>query len=173
MEPLSENFWVNGEVQVKFECPVCQTPQKIPTTVMRVMRNAGIFVGCSNCNHPFSRKELFQQQRKLRGRTDDQKRSIEQEKNAAKRYGGKRVPASGAMPGSKGDVRDKGRLMVECKFTRAKSYRLKLEDLMKLESEAGANEAPVFEIEFHSVHPHRRYVVIPDWYYEHLEGLKP
>jgi hypothetical protein len=57
---------------------------------------------------------------------------------------------------------------VECKFTRAQSFTLKLEELKKLEREVQGDEHPVFEIEFQSERPAKRYVVIPQWLYEHL-----
>lgn len=107
----------------------------------------------------------------LRGRgvrNDNRERSLTQEKKAEQRYGARRQPASGAMPHAKADLRDPGRVRVECKFTRAKSFTLKLEDLLKLEREKAGDEHPVFEIEFQCEKPFKRYVVIPQWLYSHL-----
>jgi hypothetical protein len=61
---------------------------------------------------------------------------------------------------------------MECKFTRAASFSLKLAELKKIHDEAAiAGEDPVFEIEFQGVHPHERFVVIPGWLFDHLNGL--
>jgi len=109
----------------------------------------------------------------LRGkgtRNDNRERSLTQEKKAEQRYGARRQPASGALPHSKSDLRDPGRIRVECKFTRAKSFTLKLEELKKLEREKTGDEHPVFEIEFQAEKPFKRYVVIPQWLYSHLAG---
>ena len=56
----------------------------------------------------------------------------------------------------------------ECKFTRAQSYTLKLEELRKLELEAGYGELPMFEVEFQHNLPFKRYVVLPEWAYSQL-----
>jgi hypothetical protein len=100
--------------------------------------------------------------------SDNQRRSQIQEKKAEQRYGARRQPASGALPHAKSDLLDPGRVRVECKLTRAKSFTLKLEDLKKLEQERRGDEHPVFEIEFQCENPFRRYVVIPQWLYSHL-----
>lgn len=102
-------------------------------------------------------------------RSDNQRRSRDQERRAAKRYGGRRQPGSGATPHAKGDVRAAGERR-ECKFTRAASFALKLDELRKIEIETPAGELPTFEIEFQSGHPHRRYVVVPEWAYLQLKG---
>jgi ribosomal protein L44E len=119
---------------------------------------------CPVCRY-FARPEMLSNNG---GRSDDYRRSKLQEKRAEKRYGARRQPASGAMPHAKADLRDPGRLRVECKLTRARSYTLKLDDLKKLEREKSADEHPVFEIEFQCEKPFRRYVVIPQWLYSHL-----
>jgi len=99
---------------------------------------------------------------------DNIRRSRAQEKRAAKRYGGRRQAASGSQPGAKGDVRAMGRMRGECKFTRAASFSLKLEELRKIEQEAAAGEVPVFEIEFQTGFPSRRYVVLPGWAFDQM-----
>jgi hypothetical protein len=86
-------------------------------------------------------------------------RSQDQEKRAAKRYGGRTTPASGARS-VKGDVRSKGVFRQECKFTLARQYSLKLADLQKIKQEAIGDEIPFLEIEFQGVTPHERYVVL-------------
>lgn len=121
---------------------------------------------CPKCRF-FATPEV---QRGRRVRNDNRERSLAQEKKAEQRYGARRQPASGAMPHSKSDLRDSGRIRVECKFTRAKSFTLKLEELKKLEREKTGDEHPVFEIEFQAEKPFKRYVVIPQWLYSHLVG---
>jgi hypothetical protein len=101
------------------------------------------------------------------GRSDNQKRSIKQEKRVAQREGGRRQPASGAIPGFAGDVRLAREYRGECKFTRARSYTLKLFDLEKLEREAYGDEIPVFDLEFQHERP-KRYVVLPEWVFNML-----
>jgi adenylate kinase len=43
-----------------------------------------------------------------------------------------------------------------------------LKDLEKLEAQAGANELPVFDVEFQSRTPFRRYVILPEWVFDTL-----
>jgi hypothetical protein len=96
------------------------------------------------------------------------KASLRQEKTAEKRYGAKRQPASGAMSSAKGDLRDAGRLRLECKTTQNKSFTLKVEELEKIGHEASRGEIPVFEIEFCNTSHKQRYVVLPYWAYDVL-----
>lgn len=95
-------------------------------------------------------------------------RSRDQETKAAKRYGGRRQPGSGSSKRAKSDFVDQGRIRGECKFTRAKTYILKLEELMKLEKEATSMEMPLFEIQFQGVHPPKTFVVLPAEWYQYL-----
>jgi len=60
----------------------------------------------------------------------------------------------------------------ECKFTRAQSYSIKLQDLLEIERHASGDEKPFLEIEFQGVFPHKRYVVLPDWAFQSLIGGK-
>lgn len=99
------------------------------------------------------------------------RRSRTQEKKAAKRLGGRVQAGSGNQPGTKGDVRRQGEVRLECKLTTAKSYRLNLADLMKIEQAAYSGEKPALEIEFQGIHPTRRYVVLPGWVYDYYAGL--
>jgi hypothetical protein len=79
-------------------------------------------------------------------KSDGQKKSQHHEKRLAKKIGGSRVAASGAFWSRKGDVRTEDYL-VEHKYTAAKSYSLKVEDLRKLEVQATmAGRIPVFAI---------------------------
>jgi len=104
----------------------------------------------------------------VRGVTDSQKRSRSQERRVARREGGRRQPGSGSVEGFSGDVRVARKYRGECKFTRANSFSLKLEELRKLEQQASAGELPAFDIEFLGVSPTRRYVVIPEWAFDSL-----
>ena len=89
----------------------------------------------------------------------------------AKKLGAKRQKASGALPGAKGDLRKTGSMRGECKLTRAKSFSLKLADLVKIENEAELGENPAFFIEFQCQNPPKRYVVLPEWLYEYYARL--
>jgi len=61
--------------------------------------------------------------------------SKKQESRVAQRSGGRRVPASGALPGIKGDVSGKLHL-IECKTTGKKSIRIEQRWLTKIAREA-------------------------------------
>jgi aromatic ring-cleaving dioxygenase len=74
--------------------------------------------------------------------------SERQEAQVAKRLGGKVQPGSGSRTHYKSDVRVVGSRRVECKYTRAKSYRVTLEDLEKVVSECTTGEKPMFVIRF-------------------------
>ena len=76
------------------------------------------------------------------------KRSQEQELELAEELGAQMQKASGAMAGSKGDVRKKGVIRIEAKYTEWSSYSLKLEDLHKISSECRGREKPIFVIDF-------------------------
>lgn len=96
------------------------------------------------------------------------KKSNDQERRAASRHGAKVVAGSGSSELSKGDIRKRGELRGECKYTAASSYTLRVADLVKLELETRGEEVPVFEIEFQCDLPHRRYYVIPDHVYHRM-----
>lgn len=150
---------------VQVQCPDCGHGWEVAPLVLRVdpVRQ------CPECRF-FHRLQMVERRKK--SRSDNLRRSQEQEKKAEKRYGARRQPASGALPHAKSDLRDLGRIRVECKFTRASSFTLKLDELKKLERERYGDEHPVFEIEFQSEKPFKRYVVIPQWLYEHLAEEK-
>lgn len=76
------------------------------------------------------------------------KTSLKQEVDIAEELGGRTQPGSGNQRGAKGDVRKKGELRIEAKFTSAGSYSLKLDDLQKIAGECGLGEKPVFVIDF-------------------------
>lgn len=63
------------------------------------------------------------------------KASQAQEAEVAQRVGGRVQPASGAGWMHKGDVSAMD-FLIECKMTRARSYRLTLDTLLKIEREA-------------------------------------
>ena len=75
-------------------------------------------------------------------------RSERQEAEVANRLGGKVQPGSGSRSHYKSDVRVVGERRVECKFTRAKSYRVTLADLEKVAAECTTGEKPMFVIRF-------------------------
>jgi hypothetical protein len=146
---------------MKVVCEECGT-QDIDIAIIRSLKSAGLAPEC-----PFCKRPVVPYYAK-RGFTDNRRRSKKQENRVAAREGGRRQPGSGAVPGFEGDVRKVGKYRGECKFTRASSYRLKLEDLKKLENQASGSELPVFDIEFQSESPAKRYVVLPEWVYETL-----
>lgn len=148
--------------QLKLKCPYCS---KISTVITSIPA-AQLMHGCI-CGHMFYVKEHLVNETSSDA-ARNKKRSKDQEKRAAKRYGGRPQAGSGALDHAKGDVRDKGISRGECKFTQAKSYSLKLDTLLKIESEAVGEEVPYLELEFQGTSPSRRFVILPDWAFQHL-----
>lgn len=78
------------------------------------------------------------------------KKSIAQENRVATAIGGRRQKASGALPGSRGDVRSV-ELLNECKRTDKKSISITIEYLQKITQEASYyNCIPSVSIEIES-----------------------
>jgi len=151
-------------VNTQLLCKECDHTTSINLTVYRQRKKAGLEILCSHCGAELS----LRRDKPRLGATDSQKRSRNQEKRVASREGGRRQPGSGAVDGFEGDVRVTGKYRGECKFTRAKSFSLKLSELLKLERQAGSGELPAFDIEFQGVSPHKRYVVLPEWVFDTL-----
>lgn len=85
--------------------------------------------------------------------------SVRQERRVAKQVGGRVQPGSGNQWSAKGDVKTAEHL-IECKTTDGKGYRLTVEVLRKIETEAAkAGRRPVLQVEFRL--ERRRYAVIP------------
>jgi hypothetical protein len=81
--------------------------------------------------------------------TSSRKRSVKQERAAAKKLDGRTTPNSGAGWAVKNDVKT-DRFSIEYKFTDKKSFSLKLDDLLKAETQAlldGGRES-AFVVEF-------------------------
>ena len=97
------------------------------------------------------------------------KLSNKQEQKATKELGLKMSPASGATMFGGGDGRLAGKIRLECKFTEADSYTLKLEDLLKLRKQAikGGLERPIFQIEFKGKFK-AKYAVVEDYTLEEM-----
>lgn len=134
-------------------CEHCEAEQEADLKAFR--GTPGISrLQCSSCG------ELTRVSKVKKGKSDNQRRSQEQEKSAAKRYGGRTQAGSGSSWREKGDFREEGKHRGECKFTRARSFSLKLDELLKLEKEATGMETPLFEVEFQGVSPKRRYVIV-------------
>lgn len=148
---------------MRLVCSVCEKEIEADPRVYNKRALVGMHALCPHCTGKLDAV-------KVRGKTDDQKRSQLQEKRAAKRHGGRVQPASGAGQ-AKGDFRVQGSVRGECKFTRAASYRLKLDDLNKINSECSMGEYPVLELEFQGCHPPARFAVIPGWLYDHFRTL--
>jgi Holliday junction resolvase len=93
-------------------------------------------------------REAFLTRDKRKG-TASHRRAPKQERELAKRLGGKVTPGSGNGT-IKGDVRVEGILRVEAKTTKYKSFSVTLSMIEKIEHAAlGAGEAPCIVIEFH------------------------
>ena len=97
------------------------------------------------------------------------KLSNKQEQKATKELGLKMSPASGATMFGGGDGRLAGKIRLECKFTEADFYILKLEDLLKLRKQAikGGLEKPIFQIEFKGKFK-SKYAVVEDYTLEEM-----
>lgn len=76
------------------------------------------------------------------------KTSLKQEQDIAEELGGRTQPGSGNQRGAKGDIRKKGELRVEAKYTTNESFSLKLDELYKIASECGTGERAVFVIDY-------------------------
>jgi len=86
---------------------------------------------------------------------DRKRKSREQEERVAKGLGGKRQPASGALPdyGFKGDIRETD-FLIEAKRTNAQSISVKSEWLLKIESEADRlGKLPALSLEIGKMFP--------------------
>jgi len=108
---------------------------------------------------------------KRKGFKQNKRLSRKQEIDLAEDLGGKVQLNSGAVVGSKGDVRVKGEYRVEAKFTAANSYKLDLDELYKIASECEGREKPLFVVDFldkHTKKPKDRFAILP---YDQLKEL--
>ena len=147
---------------MRLQCSECEGITDVVVAILQQRRKAGLIYACVHCSADL----IVTGSSPKRGRSDNQKRSKKQEEGVAKRTGAKRQKASGSLSGAKGDVRKAGTMRGECKFTRARSFSLKLDELMKIEREASAGEQPVMFVEFQGVGTPKRFAVIPEWLYE-------
>lgn len=95
------------------------------------------------------------------------RRAAAQEARVVTDAGARVQKASGAIAGIKGDGRDRGRLRIESKATKLKSYSVTRKELEKIRSEATGKEVPAFVISFldpRTLREDDRWVLIP---YEH------
>ncbi|UGV19934.1 primase [Pseudomonas phage Pa BHU-15] len=91
---------------------------------------------------------VFDRFEKKSNLTKSHRRSKTQEREVAKRVGGRLTPASGARE-VKGDVRVKRVVRIECKTTKNKSFSVTREMIEKLEMAATlSGEMPVLVVEF-------------------------
>jgi hypothetical protein len=82
-------------------------------------------------------------------RSFNQRKSQRQEKYAARDLDGRVQPGSGSCDFAKGDVRVQGKLRLECKTTSKATFRLTLETLRKIRTEAQCQaEEWALQIEF-------------------------
>ncbi len=97
------------------------------------------------------------------------RRSPVQEGELAARFGGKLVKGSGCGF-DKGDVRVRGKVLIEAKTTERKSFSVTREIIDKLESAACSNgEIPVLVVEFIGERK-QTLCVIPEWALNSLMG---
>jgi hypothetical protein len=93
-----------------------------------------------------------------------------QEQKMASRLGGRRQLASGAMPGHRGDVLT-DEWLGEVKFTAARSFRLTLRALRKIEKEAASiGRQPFFAIEFRRDGEGEMWVIVPRYVADEFLG---
>lgn len=93
--------------------------------------------------------------------TPSHARAAQQEKEAARRIGGRRTNGSGCGY-EQADVRLKGFVRLECKTTKHASFSVTNELIDKLETaEFGAGEVPIMQIELEL--GKRKVLVMPDW----------
>lgn len=95
-------------------------------------------------------------------------RSKKQEKSVAKTFNARTVVASGALWGSKGDVRNDN-FLIECKTTVRDYYSLNAKTWEKIESEAIRDHGriPLLVIDLKDS---ERYVVFSHRYFQHFSG---
>lgn len=106
--------------------------------------------------------------------TGSHARAPKQEKELAKRLGGRTTAASGAKD-EKGDVRVRGVARVECKTTKNKSFSVTLDMFRKIEDAAlSAAEVPVLMVEFNDGNGRKlgELAVIPAYYLEDFVETK-
>ena len=104
------------------------------------------------------------------GSTLSHDRAPKQEKTAAKRFGGKLVPRSGAGP-VKGDVRVSGVIRLETKTTAKKSFALTHHVLDQIEDAAvSTGEIPAVQVQFIDERGNvtRSVCIVPDWVLDDL-----
>lgn len=76
------------------------------------------------------------------------RKSQRRERALAEALGGRRQPASGALPHAKGDVRKRGEWRIDDKMTKQKSFPLSKELFAKVRSECTYPEKPAMVIAF-------------------------
>lgn len=91
------------------------------------------------------------------------RRARRQELELAEATGGRRQPNSGALNGSKGDVRKRGQFRGESKHTKKKSFTITRQVLSKIRSECSYGEMPILDLNFVDANGRTedRWVMIP------------
>lgn len=144
---------------MKLVCPTCGNQNLSPSPTGR-----GLL--CKNCRRQVSRKDAQKSSTTRSKRRTTRGRSERQEKRTARQYGGKQTKNSGAMD-DKGDVKVEGKLRIEDKTTKKRSYRLTLSDLRKVARAAKGDEMPVMKICFED-DLRQQFVVLPEPYFRRL-----
>lgn len=97
------------------------------------------------------------------------------EKRLTKKFGGRETPASGAMPGAKGDI-SFDRILLEAKATTKDSLSVKFEWLAKITREARSeNKVPALSVSFvkedGTAVDNGDWVLVPGWFFkDHMLG---
>jgi hypothetical protein len=129
-------------------CSVCGVDLHGAVTRLRAgdLVTNGLCAACSSSGHPF----VFPSIRTpvTRHNRQQKRASIRQEDRIAHDIKGRRQKASGSMPHAKGDVRKRGSMRVEAKYTTGRSFTIKYDELVKIRSECTGDETPAFQFTF-------------------------
>jgi uncharacterized Zn finger protein (UPF0148 family) len=143
-------------------CPVCGGIQLTPWSLGKTR--------CTSCARVFSSWEIESKEYtpKVSRSRSTRAQADKQEKRVAKELDARQTIASGQTPIDKGDIRSDV-VRVECKYTDAKSYTLKADDLTKIASQATGEQIPLFYVEFRKAGD--AYYVVPEhWFLALLEA---
>jgi hypothetical protein len=127
-------------------------------------------VKCKGCHKAFGRHDIVSLEYVPKKRRKNTRRVADrQEKRVAKKLGARQTIASGQTPIDKADVKSE-MLRAECKYTSKQSYILKRADLNLIAGQAGAEQIPVFVLEFQKAPSESFYVIPEDWFVQLLES---
>jgi len=136
-------------VELAETCSVCGASPHGAVTRLRSgdLTTNGLCNACAASGHPFVfpvvRTPVIAQHNRKQKRA-----SVKQEDRIARDIDGRRQKASGALPHAKADVRKRGAMRVEAKYTTGKSFTIRYQDLVKIRSECTGGETPAFQFTF-------------------------